>query len=338
LPNEPNPYTYNFELEMQKELTRADVFKVGYYGSRTRKLIRTVDVNRLNPGDTFDGTQDKIQHKLANGTVLATPIPTGNNRFNRIFIPLPDVNASFDSMVASWTHRLSNGLQLNANYSWSHTIDTGSYEIGFQPTDPSNQLIDRGNSDFDVRNNFSMSVVYQEPFFRSANALLKNTLGGWVISGIISKHSGFPWSPLIGSCDTNNDRNGDGYCPDAPFAYFGGMITKPTKQQWINGVFPNPKTSFDVTTKGPGARARNILPGPGYTAVDMSLEKNISLPFREGAALSLRANAFNVFNILNLSAFAPATAPTDILNTGQFGKAQNANAGRVVEFQLRLSF
>jgi hypothetical protein len=70
----------------------------------------------------------------------------------------------------------------------------------------------------------------------------------------------------------------------------------------------------------------------------MALEKNFNLPFREGAALSVRANAFNVFNILNLSNFTPATAPTDILNVGQFGKAQNANAGRVVEFQLRLSF
>ena len=346
LPNEPNAYSYNFEGEVQKEFTRSDVFTIGYHGSRTRKLIRTIDVNRLIPGDTFGpnpttappGGQDKKQTFTANGTPLATPILTGNNRFNRIFIPLPDVNASFDSMVASWSHRMSRGLQLTANYSWSHTIDTGSYEVGFQQTDPSNQLIDRGSADFDVRQNFSGAVVYQEPFFRQGNALLKNTLGGWVISGIISKHSGFPWSPLIGSCDTNNDRNGDGYCPDAPFAYFGGMITDPSKQQWINGVFPNPKTSFDVTTRGPGARARNILPGPGYTAVDMSLEKNISLPFHEGAALSLRANAFNVFNILNLSTFAPATAPTDILNTGQFGKAQNANAGRVVEFQLRLAF
>jgi hypothetical protein len=295
-------------------------------------------VNRLNPGDTFDHTQDKVQNSLANGTVLATPILTGNARFNRLFIPLPDVNASYDSMVASWNHRMSRGLQFVANYSWSHTIDTGSYEVGFQPTDPSNQLIDRGDSDFDSRQNFTLAAVYAMPFFRQGNAILKNTLGGWTVSTILTKHTGFPWSPLIGSCDTNNDRNGDGYCPDAPFAYFGGMISDPSKQQWINGVFPNPTTSFDVTTKGPGARARNILTGPGYTSIDMSLEKNISLPMREGAVLSLRANAFNVFNILNLSTFAPATAPTDILNTGQFGKAQNANAGRVVEFQLRLSF
>ncbi len=342
LANEPNPYVYTYDLEMQKEFFRNDILKLGYYGSRSRKLVRTIDVNRLIPGDTFDGNQDKVQNKTASGTTLATPILTGNARFNRIFIPLPDVNASYDSLVATWTHRMSRGLQLTASYNWSHTIDTASYEIGFQQTDPSNQLIDKGSSDYDVRHNFTMGLVYDMPFFRGSNGFLKTAFGGWTVATIFSKHSGFPWTPLIGSCDTNNDRNGDGYCPDTPAAYFGGMIQDPTKQQWINGVFPSPATSFDVKTRGPGIRIRNILPGPGYADVDMALEKTFAFPrmplLGEKTGLNLRANAYNVFNILNLSSFAPATAPTDIINTGSFGKAQNALAGRVVEFQVRLSF
>jgi hypothetical protein len=167
-------------------------------------------------------------------------------------------------------------------------------------------------------------------------------LGGWTVTGIMSKHSGFPFSALIGSCNTNADRNGDGYCPDLPFAYHGGVIQSASKQQWINGVFPSPATEFDTATFGPGCRCRNIFSGPGYTSVDMTFGKDFALPkaafLGEGSKLAIRANFFNVLNILNLAPLIPATAPTDIANTTQFGRSSGGLAGRVIEFQARLSF
>jgi len=58
----------------------------------------------------------------------------------------------------------------------------------------------------------------------------------------------------------------------------------------------------------------------------------------EGSKLAILANFFNVFNILNLSPLIPATAPTDIKNTGSFGRTSDGLAGRIIEFQSRLSF
>ncbi len=315
----------------------------------SRKLIRTIDLNRLMPGDTFDGVQDKYENDGSNGlpcgptnpTCLA-PHPTGNARFNRIFMPLPDVNASYDAAVFHVTRKFHQGFQLDATYTWSHAIDTASYEIGYQQTDPYNQLIDRGNSDFDVRSNFVLAAVWEVPFYKGKRNLAGYTLGGWSLSGIVSKHSGFPYSGLIGSCNTNADRNGDGYCPDLPFAYNGGVIQSPSKQQWINGVFPNPTASFDTTTLGPGCRCRNIFTGPGYTSVDLALGKEFALPktrvLGEAANLEFRANMFNAFNILNLTPLIPATASTDIINTTSFGRPSDGLAGRVIELQARLSF
>ncbi|MCU1300770.1 MAG: hypothetical protein JWQ87_1054 [Candidatus Sulfotelmatobacter sp.] len=360
LPNEPNPYVYIFSLETQIEPMRDLVAKIGYQGSRARKLVRTIDLNRIMPGDTFDGTQDKIQNKGSNGdpcgptnpTCLASH-PTGNPLFNNIFFPLPDVNASYDAAVFSANYRMRHGLQFGANYSWSHAIDTASYELGFQQTDPGNQALDRGNSDFDIRQNFVLNALWDVPFFRGRHDFLGTVAGGWTISGIMSKHSGFPFSALIGSCDTNNDRNGDGYCPDMPFSYNGGVIANPSKQQWINGVFPNCLSvngqvtaascpNFDVATKGPGCRCRNIFTGPGYTSIDVSLGKEFAIPevafFGEGSKLAIRANLYNVFNILNLTPLIPATSSTDIINSGQFGRSSDGLAGRVIEFQARLSF
>jgi hypothetical protein len=163
-----------------------------------------------------------------------------------------------------------------------------------------------------------------------------------MISGILSKHTGFPFSALIGSCNTNADRNGDGYCPDLPSAYLGGVISNPSKKQWINGVFPNPSAEFDTTTLGPGCACRNIFRGPGYTSFDATFGKDFALPkagfLGEESKLAIRANFFNIFNILNLAPLIPATAPTDIANTNQFGHAPDGLAGRVIEFQARLSF
>jgi hypothetical protein len=71
----------------------------------------------------------------------------------------------------------------------------------------------------------------------------------------------------------------------------------------------------------------------------MTLDKDFALPFfGEGAKLAIRANFFNLFNILNLTPLLPATAQTDILNTGQFGHTSDGLAGRVIEFQARLNF
>jgi hypothetical protein len=349
LPQEPNPYVYAFSMQTQFQLANNLILELGYQGSRSRKLVRTIDVNRLNPGDTFDGLLDRFQNDGSNGQpcgsgnpTCSAPHATGNADFTNIFVPLPDVNASFDAMVTHVTYRMSHGLQVDGMYTWSHAIDTASYEVGFQQTDPADQNIDRGNSDFDIRNNFVLSSSWQMPFWRGNHTLAGNTLGGWTVSAIMSKHSGFPYSALIGSCNTNADRNGDGTCPDLPFAYNGGVILHPDKQQWINGVFPDPTTEFDITTLGPGCRCRNIFTGPGYTSIDLTVGKDFALPemkvLGSGGLLAIRANFFNAFNILNLTPLIPASAPTDILNPTSFGRPSDGLAGRVIELQARLSF
>jgi len=356
LPNEPTPYVYVYSLQTQFEPLRSWQATVGYQGSRSRKLARTIDLNRFTPGDTFDGNLDGVQSASADGVpcgpsnpACPAPIVVGNNRFGRVFIPLPDVNASFDAMIVQLSHLFAKGFTFSTLYTYSHSIDTSSYEIGFQQTDPSNQLINKGNSDFDVRHSLGISGFYELPLYRGRHDLMGAVAGGWTLGGVLTKHSGFPFTALIGACDPNHDRNGDGYCPDMPMSYQGGKIPNPSKQDWQNGVFPNPSASFPgaanpipVGTFGPGCRCRNIFEGPGFTQLDLSFGKNFLLPssrvLGENAKLEFRSNFFNAFNTLNLESLAPATAPTDITNTGQFGRSLDGLSGRVIEFQLRFSF
>ncbi len=355
LPNEPTPYVYIYSLQTQFEPIHNWQATIGYQGSRSRKLARTIDLNRFHPGDTFDGNMDGVQSASADGVpcgptnpACPAPIVVGNNRFGRVFVTLPDVNASFDAMITQLSHSFASGFTISALYTWSHSIDFSSYEIGFQQTDPFTQSINKGNSDFDVRQNLGISGYYELPLYRGRHDLLGAVAGGWTLGGVFTKHSGLPFTALIGSCDTNHDLNGDGTCPDMPITYTGGKIAHPSKQDWQNGVFPNIAASFPGSTTippashGPGCRCRNIFEGPGFTQLDLSFGKNFLIPnsraLGENAKLEFRSNFFNAFNILNLESLAPATSPTDILNAGQFGRPLDGLSGRVIEFQLRLSF
>jgi hypothetical protein len=144
--------------------------------------------------------------------------------------------------------------------------------------------------------------------------------------------------------------------PQSPVAFTGGVDASASEEtlmqqfgQFTGGPLqyftPPPAGSFDSPPR-PGV-GRNTFRGPGYFSVDMALAKRFGLPAMPGlgpnAGIEIRANAFNVFNNLNLTPFGFNTPSTQIENP-DFGRAApNGNtpaalAGRVVEFQARFSF
>lgn len=80
-------------------------------------------------------------------------------------------------------------LDLEANYTWSHEIDDEvNVFAGYE--DPMNPLLDRGNGDWDTRNNFTASAVYNFPVLNGRSRLMQETLGGWQASSILQTRSG----------------------------------------------------------------------------------------------------------------------------------------------------
>ncbi|HKP72398.1 MAG TPA: carboxypeptidase regulatory-like domain-containing protein [Pyrinomonadaceae bacterium] len=349
--NLPNSYVYNYSLELQYQLTRKTVTSVGYVGNLGRKLIRTIDLNRYTPGDTFDLNRDRVQTADAQGRPVA-PRLTGNPNFDRIFFPLPDVNSSYNSMILRVTRQYARGLQGEAVYRWSKSIDTSSFGRGQQQDYPIDQSLMRGPSDFDVRHTFTATFLWDVPFFNRRTDLVGKVLGGFRLDGIVTLRSGFPWTPVVFAPD-NADPNGDGILPDRPTQYFGGGIRNPSNQDFINGVFGTngpatfgvfsdcndfPRRCFNSIVRGAPGIGRNSFRGPGYRSLDLSVVKQTGLGFLgERSNLELRANFFNVLNLLNLPSFQPATNEVNITHP-DFGRATSGLAGRVVELQARFSF
>ncbi len=317
----PNPYTYRYSLEAQYDLPGNWVSSLGYQGSGGRKFPRVVNLGLF---------------------VKPNPSLGANQR-----IMLTDVNTSFNALLARLTRRFSKGFDLNLQYRWSKSIDTCSNDDNCAQSFPFDQSTERGPSDYDVTHSFTAAGLWDLPILRNRQDFLGKAFGGWQLNGILTASSGFPWTPVYSAgCVTLTDR---GFvCPLRPIGYLGGLEQDTSNAGFQRGSFgpnaaqrfmPPPGGTADVPPR-PGI-GRNVFRGPGYFSVDMSFVKRFGMPkfmrLGETAGIDLRANAFNVFNILNLTPFEFNSAPTQINNV-QFGRAQSALQGRVIEFQARFSF
>ena len=320
-PELPNAYLYNYSLEAQAELPFSLTGTLGYQGSAGRKFIRIVPYRFIYP------------------STGNPPLPFGST-----FIITPDVNTSYNALNARLTRRLSKGLQFDAIYRWAKSIDTLSFEgPGFvtNQTFPQDQSQERGPSDYDVRHSFTLTSLYEFPYFRNRGGLTGTLLDGWQINSIVTKHTGFPWTPLtrLPSLITPGGR---ALSPIRPISYLGGNLNDSSDDAFTRpeGNFPGGgRPYFNITgsVQLPGI-GRNSFRGPNYFNIDLSLVKRTYLLFiKEGAFLDLRANLFNAFNLRNLENFNFGAAGTIIEDTN-FGRSPRGTAGRVIELQARFSF
>src|SRR5437016_1041496 len=119
------------------------------------------------------------------------------------------VNSNYNALQLSAKKQASHGMTFGANYTWSHAIDGGStWHSGSTSsngpaagegytTDVQFPGIDRGNSIFDIRQRFVANYVWELPWLRSQQGFVGHVLGGWLLTGVISRQTGAHWSPFV---------------------------------------------------------------------------------------------------------------------------------------------
>jgi hypothetical protein len=328
--SQPTAYVYRYSLEGQYELPYKLIGTLGYQGSAGHKFVRLVNLNFIYP-------QSQVNTAA----------------FFAVYFPTPDVNTNYNGMNARLQRRFANGFQIDGIYRWSKSIDTLSYEgPGFvtNQTFPVDNSTERGPSDYDVRHAWVISGLWDLPFYRNSNSWTGKILGGWQINGIWTYHTGFPWTPKIGP--GIRGPSGEFFGPVRPVRYLGGMPLSNSNENFLSagGIFPGGGANYFQTglnsgdptyLNNPPGVGRNVFRGPKYRALDLSIVKRFRLSgllgMGESAGLDLRANFFNIFNQLNLANFGFGDDST-FADRSQFGKAQNALAGRTVELQVRFNF
>lgn len=256
-------------------------------------------------------------------------------------------SSNYNGLLLSVRKRLSHNLTFDFNYAYAHSIDNVSDInndfVNFTSTgqglicDLRNLRICRASSDFDSRHTFSVNYVYTLPVGRGQHYLsgapswLNLLVGGWGTSGIISWHSGYPFS-------VNSNTFPINFTQGAPAVFVGptsaiqghihqsgGQVQFFADQETANNAFAYPF--------GGDTGDRNAVRGPNFSNVDMGLFKNFVTPWSEHQRFQFRTDAFNVFN--NVS-FQP---PGNGFNTGSFGViTQQENSPRVLQVALRFEF
>jgi hypothetical protein len=255
-------------------------------------------------------------------------------------------------MNAHLSKRLRHSFLFDVIYTWSKSMDQVSNgdqaDASANQTYPMDNRTELGPSDYDVRHRVTVSGLWTIPGTHGGNGMMNAVTNGWQINGIYTFHTGFPFTPVTYTLHgLPTVQNTATVSPVRPLAYLGGA-----KTGCGNSLFePGPGNMFSAggltyfdTTPPPGSNGtrpgigRNSFRGPCYHDADLSFAKEQHLKWLGDVGMvRFQANFYNTFNTLNLTPFSSASNATVIENS-EFGQAQSADAGRVVEFLARLQF
>ena len=300
-PNYKNAYIESFNLNVQQALPWGMLSSLGYYGSRGHHLMI-----QTNPNQVVGAASNTQVHPFT--TLSATsPVDPGaaiaSNSGERNSIGFSKYNAIW----AVLSKNMGNGLEFNVNYEWTKSMDINS--LGSQGTyvlpDSTNPRENYGLSDFDVRQHYAGTAIYEFPF--KANRLVS----GYQLSTIVQYQTGNPINITSGS----NSFNGiTGIVrpsligPTTVAKTQAAGLTNVTYIQSTSGVTTcfestiTPACSFETLETTPtsgvytglGTIQRNAVSGPGFADIDLSGEKDTKLAGR--VTFILRADAFDILN------------------------------------------
>lgn len=307
-PNLRAPYIYNYNLNIEKSLGGSVVLQVGYVGSDAHKLSV---MDNINQNGAFSAQYPNF------GSILQLNSQGTSN---------------YNSLQSTLKIRMWHGLSGQFAFTWAHSLDEVTEYRGSIPHDSFNLAEDYGNSDFDTRLNFTTFLDWQVPGSSHGPKWLTH---GWEVSTLISLHSGQPFNPQTGTDPSGTQRPGLNIIA-SPYAGVNQTFNLAIGgEQWINpAAFCIPGPGCAGPTNPMGDLGRNVLVGPGFADVDLSVFKNFTI--KERFRVQLRAEMFNVFNRINLASGAFSVGPNGVVGDtiGDFNGAPGIGPGEPFNMQL----
>ena len=340
-----NAYVQSWNVNFQREVLRGIGVTIGYFGSKGTHLRLSRNINQILP----NGLRPFI--------AVSASSPISPN------VPLLNIteregtgNSSYNALWATAQKRLGHGLQFNASYTFSKSIDYNSQSSqGVTLQDSYNIRGDRGLSDFDARHRFVVSGLYEFPF--RGNRLKE----GWEMTVINQAQSGNPINILAGNAgaitggaqaaNANSltglatlrpDVRGPVQIIGSPNQWFNNLVCdpRPGGSCPAGAVFVLPVSVAGTTTVYHfGDLGRNVVIGPTFNNTDFSIIKNTNLT--EKVRMQFRAEFFDIFNHANFG----QPGRTAQVGSTSFGVITNtrfptgdSGSSRQIQFAMKLLF
>ena len=337
---------------------RSSQFSIGIQHSIGRSVLSASYVGTQNRGQNYytetDLGPESLLPAYVSGTCTAVTAacPTGTGSpvpynsvlpylgYHSIRMSQDEANGDYNALQVSFRGQIAkNSLTYQLGYTYSHTNDSfnssGSAGDLYNITNPyAGWKYDYGPSAFDRRNIFFANFVYDIPLFNNAqNHLLKTTLGGWEISGIVTASSGAPIniglngnsvSSIVPNSSNRPDQTGTGSNPN-------------TVQEWFDtSIYAAPACTTAANCWGD--TPRNSVRGPGRQNWNISLFKNFVFSQERGSNLQFRAEVFNIFNHPQWFADTLNGGISNNFGASNFGAITTAYDPRIIQLALKLYF
>ena len=345
--NPARSYRMQWNLNIQRQLTRSMALTLGYSGSSGVHIIHQEEDTNEVPFATFNTALDSYVFPLIPAGKKAQVI---NPNYGNIRASDWNGQSNYHGFQANLVQRPVKGLSYQLAYTWSKSIDNGSgvFQAGNESLNTAaaswafDPRINRGVSDFDIPQNFVANFEYDipTPEFAKNNAIGKTVLGGWQLGGIYTRQSGAPFTFRIGAdqAGTGNHQITQSNGAQRP-ALLGNLpgCSSPTTgniDAYINF------SCFAFPALGQlGNEGRNIMRMPVFRNLDFTVFKNQNL-MGERLKAQFRVEMFNVLNNTNLTAQMQTLFDSSGKIVGLVGRplAPTANAARTIQLGLRLMF
>ncbi len=288
----PVPKIWQYNLTIERQIGNTMMGSLAYVGSRGWNLPFNVDINQvpaglLSPTDNTPGTP-------TNPTVKR-PYPI----FQGIGGSTNNAHSNYNSLQAVFHKRVGHGLEFDTNFVWSKfldNMDSAGWGSSVGATNYQNSYCVKcewGPSNFDQKYAFSFSGIYTLPFGKGAqflnnNVVVDEILGGWRLAATSRENTGSPFTPTMAGGNSNTYAQAGTQYPNLVGDYHLHVT-----QQSINNWYD--KSAFAFPGMGVyGDARRNMLYGPPYTNMNLSLGKTFSI--YEKTKFEVRADAQNSLN------------------------------------------
>lgn len=326
------PVTYQWNLDLQRELPGQILVDVAYVGSRGVHLaFKNRQMNELDPQYLSLGTA--LNQQVLNpffGSISVGTLAQRTVTRRQLLLPFPQftnvnvinmtlANSIYHSLQFKMDKRFSKGVGVLVAYTVGKLITDSNNTVSNNGGPSANNTANTQNwynlrserslSEMDVPRNLVVSFVAELPFgpgkkfFSASRGIGAKVVRGWQLNGITSHRAGFPLSISANIAGGGNRPNSTGQSAE---------LSSPSLNKWFDTAAFLQPPSFSLGNVGrtlPDAR------GPAIVNLDLSLIKNTKLT--ERAQLQLRFEYFNVTNT------PPFGLPNTALGSGAFGRVQS---------------
>jgi len=260
-PNFHNGYIVYWTVGLQQAITNNLTLDVGYVGTHGSELPGMVDINQAAPGSGFTAAQiaagdPSVVSQAAEQ--LTRPLYSKYPYLSYVDELANIDRSNYNALQATLTQRAWHRWNFLAGYTYSHALDNLTSTTFMQtPVDSTQAQLQYGDSDFDMKQRFTLTASYALPDKKSPG----QSLEGWQVNSVVTLQTPMPWT----ADDQTDDFSGTGEVTNLyPYGQFWNFSGNPSDfdNPQPSGPYPCWKGKGKIVVNGSGTCSITSVTAP----------------------------------------------------------------------------